>query len=134
MTLYLLDTDSLIFLLRQNPGLQTKVQKVGVSSIALSVITVAEALYGAYNSTNIQNLPSTRQLIGQFSVIDLNQTIADRFGGIKAILRQSGQPMSNFDLLTGVTAIIEQRTLVTNNLKDFNRLMTFGLAIENWKS
>ncbi len=135
MTLYLLDTDSFIFLLKSNVGLQAKVQQIGPSAISLSVITVAEALHGAFYANNpVSELQLTRGLLNQFRVIDVNQAIAEKCGQIRATLWQSGQRLEDFDLLIGSTAIVEQRTLVTNNLKHFNRLSAFGLVVENWKS
>lgn len=132
---YLLDSDSFIFLLRQNPGLQTKCAQVGYNSLALSVITVAEILHGAYNSSNPgQSLHETRTLISQFKVIDLIPVIADKYGEIKTVLKLAGQILADFDLLIAATALVEQRTLVTNNLQHFNRLNQFGLTSETWKS
>jgi predicted nucleic acid-binding protein len=135
MSSYLLDSDSLIFLLKQNPGMVAKVGQAGSATIALSVISAAEILHGAYYSSNpVQNLKDTRNLISQFQVIDLNQAIADKYGEIKAILKQNGQLIADFDLLIAATALIGQRTLVTNNLRHFSRLTTYGLTLENWKS
>ncbi len=135
MSAYLLDSDSLIFLLKGNSGLVTKVGQVGPASIGLSVVSVAEILHGAYNSSNpTQSLKDTRGLISQFKVIELSQPIADKYGEIKANLKQSGQLLADFDLLIAATALVEARILVTNNVKHFNRLSKQGLAVENWKN
>lgn len=133
--LYLLDSDCFIFLMRQDIQLQTKAQQVGLGSIAISIITQAEVLFGAYNAANpAQNLAYTRSFVGQFQVIDLNEAIVDKYGEMRAAFKKSGQSLPNFDLLIGATAIIEQRVLVTSNLKHFNRMAQFGLVTENWKT
>lgn len=135
MTKYVLDTDTLIFLLKQNAGVQAHLQAVGARNAGLSVMTVAEVLHGAYYSSNPgQSLQDTRTLIKQFTIIRLNETIADTFGRVKAELRRQGQILADFDLLIGATAITTQRMLVTNNTQHFQRLSAFGLQLTNWKS
>jgi len=47
------------------------------------------------------------------------------------VLRKQGTPIhDDFDLLIGVTAVENRLTLVTDNIKDFERLG--GIVIENW--
>jgi tRNA(fMet)-specific endonuclease VapC len=49
----------------------------------------------------------------------------------KVRLKKDGKPINDeFDLLIGVTAIVNELTLVTDNIKDFKRLN--GIKIENW--
>src|SRR5260370_37012384 len=103
--------------------------------IAVSAVTVAEVLHGAYYSTDpAARLLSTRALIGQLSVVDLDTAIADKFGEIKADLRRQGLLIADFDLLIGSTAIVAGRTLVTSNARHFLRLGAHGLLLENWKA
>ena len=110
-----------------------KVANVGFGSLGISAITAAEALHGAYFSANpAKSLQMTRDLLSRFTSVDLNEPIADRFGELKANLRQSGLVIADFDLLIGATAIVSGRTLVTNNTKHFQRLVPLGLTIENW--
>lgn len=135
MTNYPLDTDIFIYLLKHDSRVEANVRAVGVSVVALSVITVAEALHGAYYSANpTASLHETRALINQFTVIPLDEAIADLFGQIKTSLRRGGQVLPDFDLLIGATAIGAGRTLVSNNTQHFQRLQPLGLALTNWKS
>lgn len=134
MTAYLLDTDSFIFLLKRDPKIESRAQAVGFADLALSVITVAEVLRGAYFSANpSQSLTMTRALLRQFAQVDLTSAMAERFGEIKADLRRQGQIIADFDLLIGATAIVTGRMLVTNNTKHFQRMQAYDLALENWK-
>ncbi len=135
MTRYLLDTDRFIFLLKHEPSVEAKALATGMGLIAVSAVTVAEALHGAYYSANpAASLLSTRALAGQLAVIDLDVAIADKFGEIKADLRRKGLVIADFDLLIGATAIVAGRTLVTNNTRHFLRLSAYGLVLENWKT
>jgi tRNA(fMet)-specific endonuclease VapC len=51
-------------------------------------------------------------------------------GELKAQLRQAGQLVADFDLLIASIALTEERTLVTNNIRHYNRII--GLNLENW--
>lgn len=135
MTTYLLDTDSFIFLLKKQPRIEAKVAAIGYGIIAVSAVTVAEVLYGAYYSANpVKSLAMSRALLGQMSVVDLDKPIAESFGRQKAELRRQGQLLEDFDLRIAASAVAAGRTLVTNNTKHFQRLIPFGLVLENWVS
>ena len=53
------------------------------------------------------------------------------YGELRCNLEHKGQRIDQFDLLIGATAIHHGMTLVTSNLKHFERIE--GLNIENWK-
>lgn len=53
------------------------------------------------------------------------------YGEIRYKLEHKGQRVDQFDLLIGATAIHHKMTLVTSNIKHFERMD--GLEIENWK-
>ncbi|HKS69704.1 MAG TPA: PIN domain-containing protein [Ktedonobacterales bacterium] len=134
MTQYLLDTDSLIFLLKRQPTVEARARQAGMQTLALSAITVAEVLYGAYASSNAaRSLQETWALVRQLGhIIDVNSTVADKFGEIKADLRRQGLLIADFDLLIGATALASQRVLVTNNQRHFQRLAVYGVQLDNW--
>ena len=135
MSLYLLDSDSFVFLLKGNTGLVTRVQAIGDASIGVATINAAEVLYGAYNSANsAQSLRITRALLARFQSIPLDNGIADKYGEIRADLRRNGTLIPEFDILVGASAIVSGRTLVTNNIQHLARLSTYGMTLENWKS
>ena len=53
------------------------------------------------------------------------------YAEIKTALRKNGTPMHDeFDLIIGVTALANELTLVTDNLKDFQHIK--NLKTENW--
>lgn len=105
-----------------------------MQTLALSAITVAEVLYGAYASSNAaRSLQETWALVRQLGhIIDVNSTVADKFGEIKADLRRQGLLIADFDLLIGATALASQRVLVTNNQRHFQRLAVYGVQLDNW--
>jgi tRNA(fMet)-specific endonuclease VapC len=52
------------------------------------------------------------------------------FASEKARLRKIGEPIDNFDLLIGATAVHHGLTLVTNNTKHFQRIQ--GIQLQDW--
>ncbi len=54
----------------------------------------------------------------------------DVYANEKARLRKAGQPIDDFDLLIGTSAIANDLVLVTNNIKHFERLN--DIKIEDW--
>jgi tRNA(fMet)-specific endonuclease VapC len=54
----------------------------------------------------------------------------DIYAEEKARLRKAGQPLDDFDLLIGATAISNGLTMVTNNVDHLGRME--GIVIEDW--
>jgi len=54
--------------------------------------------------------------------LPLTQTIIQRFAQIRGELRRKGQIIGDFDILIAATAIQHNLTLVTRNMKDYQRI------------
>ncbi len=128
---YLLDTSICVFFLRGKLDLDTLIKQKGRENCFLSEITVVELRYGAENSKDpLKSHEAVDAFVSGLSIIPIYGSIK-RYAIEKVRLRKIGQPMHDeFDLLIGVTAIENQLTLVTDNVKDFERLD--GVEIENW--
>jgi tRNA(fMet)-specific endonuclease VapC len=130
---YLLDTDMCIYWLNGRQRVKDKLLAAGWEQIAISVITQAELYYGAYNSSRVtENLKRADDFVKQLPVFPLGEVTLKRFGALKTQLRQSGQPLPDFDLLIASVALVENRILVTNNTHHYERIP--GLQLENWVS
>lgn len=127
---YLLDTNICIFFLKGKYDLFTKINKIGWEKCYISEITVAELLYGAACSNNkAKSLEQVHNLIEQFEILPIYNALPI-FADSKALLRSKGMLVDDFDLLIGATAIQAKITLVTENLKHFNRIP--NIKVENW--
>lgn len=128
---YLLDTSICVFFLRGRLNLDEFVRERGNENFFISEITILELRYGAENSDNpTKSHKSLDSFIGGLSIIPLFGSIK-RYAREKVRLRKMGKPINDeFDLLIGVTAVENKLILVTDNLKDFERLD--GIKIENW--
>ncbi len=128
---YLLDTNICVFFLRGKLNLDDIIRQKGRENCFISEITVLELRYGAENSDNpTKSHKSVDTFVSGLSIIPIYGSIK-RYAKEKVRLRKIGKPIHDeFDLLIGVTAIENKLTLVTDNVKDFERLD--GMKIENW--
>ena len=113
--------------------INSKLSAIDIDDVSVSVITIAELLYGAYNSTNIdRNLSKVKEFEEAINIIDIDRKYLENYAQIKAKLRAEGKILDDFDILIAAIAIVNNCVLVTNNTKHFERID--GLTIENWTS
>lgn len=129
---YLLDTDTLIYWLKGDGDIEAKALAAGLDQSALSIVTKAELYFGAYNSIHTnQNLAAISKLTQTLTVLSFDDVAADRFGALKAELKQSGSLILDADIMIAATALSNNLILVTNNQKHFGRIQ--GLMMANWR-
>lgn len=128
---YLIDTDILIYSLKNNITVNNHLREKRDHPKSLSVITYGELIYGARRSRNTEkNLAKVRRISEIFPIIDISPPIMDTFGDLKVVLEKSGMLIDDMDLMIASTALTHNLILVTNNEKHFSRIR--GLEIENW--
>jgi predicted nucleic acid-binding protein len=129
--MYLLDTDTIIYILKGNPVVENNLQRHYYDPIKISVITLMELYYGAYKSQKVtSNLAKIKTLQNSLEIIPLGQEIAEIFGIQKANLEKRGTSLDDFDLILGCSALAHNLTLVSNNSKHFKKIE--GLKLTNW--
>jgi tRNA(fMet)-specific endonuclease VapC len=127
---FLLDTNICIYFLKGQYNLIQKLEKIGLENCFISEITIAELKFGAENSESKEkNRNTVDDFISRFTIIPIFNSL-DIYAKEKARLRKAGNPLDDFDLLIGATAISNDLVLVTRNVTDFERLE--GIKIENW--
>jgi len=128
---YLLDTDICIYFLNGNASVVGKMSGIDDAELAISLITIAELQFGAYNSQRVlQNLERVSFLVSTVTVLPLTTDVTEVYAKNKAKLRKAGNPVDDFDILIGATAIVNGLVLVTNNEQHYSRVD--GIVIENW--
>lgn len=131
MAKYLLDTCVCISMFRNEGKVRETLQKVGIENCYISEITVAELYFGLAKSTDKKRkLEDIKEVQHLFRVIPAYSSFKE-YGEIRHSLENTGQRVDQFDLLIGATALHHKMTLVTSNVKHFERMDE--LVIENWK-
>lgn len=130
--MYLLDTNICIYIIKKKPvdvlkTLKTKSKK----DIYVSSITIAELEYGVAKSQFPEkNKIALIEFLSIFNILPFDDTDAVEFGMIKTDLEKKGRIIGPMDLLIAGQAKSKKLILVTNNIKEFERVE--GLKIENW--
>ena len=132
--MYLLDSNIYIHFLKNDIKVVDKLHEVDFINCYLSEITILELLYGVANSN------STKKDANKLKLKLLEESFDDRilpirltfesFSIQKTYLRKLGTPISDFDLLIGCTALVQDLTLVSRNVKEMQRIE--GIKLENW--
>ncbi len=128
---YLLDTNICVFFLRGHLDLDKAFRDKGIENIYISELTVFELRYGAeYSDHPKKSHKAVDKFISGLSIVPIYGCI-DEYAKTKVYLKKNGTPMHDeMDLIIGVTALANDFTLVTDNLKDFRFIQ--NLKIEDW--
>lgn len=134
--LYMLDTDICIYLIKNNNSSLNEryLQEIAVGNkICISWFSYLELVYGVEKSVskkaNSENLQTfLREIIVE--PLEQNQSLVNNYASTRIILEKAGKPLDQLDLLIGAHALTLGATLVTNNMKHFERIT--GLSVENW--
>jgi tRNA(fMet)-specific endonuclease VapC len=54
-------------------------------------------------------------------------------GEIAGTMLKGGTPLAVADVIIAATAVVHELVLVTGNTKHYDRLVPFGLRLENWR-
>jgi tRNA(fMet)-specific endonuclease VapC len=128
---YLLDTNICIYFLNQHPNVVAQMNQTADEDLGVSIVTVAELQFGAYNSQKVEHNLNRNNIFRQMvQIAHLTLEITEKYAKIKARLRKAGHTVDDFDILIGATALINNLTLVTNNTRHFENIP--GLALADW--
>lgn len=133
MTLrYLLDTNICIYIAKQKPAsVLTRFETMKIGSVAMSVVTYGELLYGAEKSQYPKKTKNLlEELCSLIPPLPLPLHTSYHYGEIRALLEKKGNPVGANDLWIASHALAMKLILVTNNTKEFTRIP--HLKIENW--
>jgi tRNA(fMet)-specific endonuclease VapC len=132
--MYLFDTNVLSETIKRkpNPNLMQRLEEVGSEPQFTSSICVMELRYGSRRRTDHDSFWKRleAELLSRVEVVDITTDIAILAGDIAAILSKKGIGVSAEDLLIGATALASELTLITANVKHFEKIP--GLKVENW--
>ena len=128
---FLLDTNIVIFAIRNRTPLLRERLTGHFGRMAVSTITVAELQYGVERSSDpARNRRATDEFLALLEVQPFSSAAAEHAGEIRAALAASGRPIGAYDVLIAGQARAGGLTVVTNNVREFERVP--GLLVEDW--
>ena len=132
MALFILDTDTCSYIMkRSHPHLLEKIKLVPLAEQAISVVTLAELMYGLKLSGSPEK---ARAVFDDFirypAVLDWDRAAGEHYADIRADLKRRGEMIGANDLMIAAHARSLGATLITNNMRELVRVS--GLVVENW--
>ena len=129
---YLIDTDWIIDYLKGKKSIVNKLQKLFDKGLTISVISLAELYEGIFASKEPKkHLNSLQDFLSGIVVLGITDEVCQTFGKLRAEQRKLGVIIDNFDLLIGSTALVHNLTILTDNIKHFQKIK--GIKIESSK-
>lgn len=129
--MYILDTNTLIYFFKGMGNVPLHFLETSPQEIAIPSIVLYELEVGIAKSTS----PKKRQaqleeICSLVEVLPFGSREARFSALIRVQLEKNGTPIGPYDLLIAGTALAHRGVLVTNNTKEFARVLE--LKIENW--
>lgn len=130
--IYMLDTNICIYAMKNKPEKVLQRLKDELNrGVCISSITLAELEYGMKRSSDpMKNEQALLRFLAPLSILPFDSAAASEYGEIRAFLQRSGMPIGPLDMLIAGHARAENMVLVTNNVREFERVP--DLEIENW--
>ena len=130
--MYMLDTNICIYIIKKKPkSVLLKFESLPIGTVAMSLVTYGELEFGALRSSNAKKaLDILDEIAAYIPVLPMPIDAANEYADIRANLSAKGRPIGNNDLWIAAHARSLGHTLVTNNVKEFERVE--NLKIDNW--
>lgn len=131
MLRYMLDTNLCIRVLRDRPqGLRERFN-AEAASLCISMVTLAELLYGAEKSQRpVETRHEVERFAARLEVLSFDADAAVHYANIRADLERRGQVIGAYDMMIAGHARSRGLVVVTGNLREFTRVE--GLRAEDW--
>jgi len=129
---YMLDTSICSYVLRSRPpSLKARFDEAGPGALTISTVVLAELLYG---SARHPSAAAIRREIGDLTcrldVVSWDEAAAEHHGAIRATLEKRGTLLGAMDMLIAAHARSRGATLVSNDVRHFDRAE--GLLVAKW--
>jgi tRNA(fMet)-specific endonuclease VapC len=131
MLRYMLDTNICIYTIKNNPAAVREKFQQHQNHLCISSIVLSELLYGAEKSSQPEkSLALIEGMAARLEVLNFDEHAAAHAAEIRADLARKGTPIGHYDVLIAGHARSRGLVLVSNNLREFERVD--GLRLENW--
>ena len=131
--MFCFDTDVLSAALLPRPPLHLlrRLARTPVADQCTTAITVGEIVYGGARIGRSGHAERMHELLNSLhSVLAFDESAAVIYGGLRADLERVGKRLDDPDLRIASIALSRDLTLVTGNVRHFERVP--GLRVENW--
>jgi tRNA(fMet)-specific endonuclease VapC len=129
----LLDTDTVVELLRGDAAIQRVARSRPAKTLGLSTVTLYELRVGVEKSRDAAaNRKLLEDALAPFAILAFDAPASMEAAKIRAGLEKKGKGIGPYNTLIAGHALALGAILVTSNTREFSRVR--GLKLENWKS
>lgn len=129
--IYLLDTNICIYIINHKPShVFERFRQYQLGQLALSSISAAELAFGVEKSGSSRNRQALEKFLAPLEIIPFAEDCIWQYATLRQYLQQQGKPIGSLDMLIAAHALALDATLVSNNIKEFERIPK--LKLENW--
>ena len=130
MKRFMLDTNTVSYLVRGHATVIGKLVRVSTSSCCVSSLTEGELRFGLARRAAATKLSAAvEEMLLRFDILPWTSATAKHYGSLRARQERSGKPLTPVDLLIAAHALEANAVLVTSD-GAFGRVE--GLQVEDW--
>jgi tRNA(fMet)-specific endonuclease VapC len=128
---YLLDTNILSDVIRNPQGRAARqIVEVGDRAVCTSIVVAAELWYGAVKRNSDRLSAQVDVVLGAIEILAIESPVERVYGELRARLERAGHQIGGNDLLIAAQSLSLGLTLVTDNQREFSRIVELPCA--NW--
>jgi len=129
---YMIDTNICIYIAKNHPvHVMRRFEQMRPGDVVMSFVTHGELVFGAEKSNHrVKTIEKLQRLTEWIPVEFPTPETALHYGQIRAQLERAGTPIGANDLWIAAHALSYDMILVSNNIKEFQRVP--DLKLENW--
>ncbi len=129
--MYALDTNTVLDYFKGKGDVARNLLAVPPSEVALPAIVAYEVWIGVLGSRNVaRRQPQYEQFLASLEVLAFDSAVGRRAAELRYALERRGEGIGPMDTLIAATALANNATLVTRNVREFGRVQ--GLKIVDW--
>ncbi|MBJ9904869.1 type II toxin-antitoxin system VapC family toxin [Acinetobacter bereziniae] len=129
--IYLLDTNICIYVINNKPAhVFEKFKQYQLGQLVISSISASELAFGVEKSGSLRNKNALDKFLAPLDILPYDENAIWHYAKLRQTLHAKGQPIGSLDMLIAAHALALDTVLVTNNMKEFERIE--GLKLENW--
>jgi tRNA(fMet)-specific endonuclease VapC len=127
----MLDTNICIYVINSRPAaVLARFRQVNPGDVVVSSVTAAELAFGVEKSGSQRNKQALEMFLSVLEILPYDESTIWHYAGLRAELECRGQPIGALDTMIAAHALATNTILVTNNLREFQRVPK--LRLENW--
>lgn len=129
--MHLLDTNTCIYVINHRPAsVFERFKQYRLGELAISSITASELAFGVEKSGSERNKQALNKFLAPLEICPYDERAIWYYAKLRHTLQVNGKTIGSLDMLIAAHALALNAVLVTNNLKEFERVG--GLRLDNW--